>query len=67
MTCTRFQCAESIAPILNPTLFRQYSHSEKAQFIKRLIEAAIPLKRLVEEGREIAARDGCMHTDGGRA
>jgi hypothetical protein len=41
--------AESVAPVINPTLYRDYEYSNKAQFIKKLIGAAIPVKRLVIE------------------
>ena len=39
--------AESVGPILDPTLYREYLYSEKAKIIKKLIEAAIPLKSVV--------------------
>jgi hypothetical protein len=41
--------SESVAPVLDPTLYREYSYSEKAAFIKELITAAIPVKVAVEK------------------
>jgi hypothetical protein len=39
--------AESIGPIVDPTLFREYIYSDKPKILKSIIEAAIPLKRAV--------------------
>jgi len=39
--------AETVGPILDPTLFREYLYSDKAKILRRLIAAAIPLKRVV--------------------
>ena len=58
-----FDRAETIAPILDPTLYREYLHSEKAAILRRLIAAALPLKRVVLESQaavqeQIAAMKG---------
>ena len=39
--------AETIAPITDPTLYGEYLYSEKAKILKEIMEAAIPLKRVV--------------------
>jgi hypothetical protein len=39
--------AETIAPIIDPTLYIHYQQSAKAHIIKKLIELAIPLKQHV--------------------
>jgi hypothetical protein len=41
--------AEIIAPVVDPTLYLKYRNSLKAELIKELLEAAIPLKRVVEK------------------
>lgn len=44
---TAFNRAETIAPIIDPTLYREYLYSPKPEIIKDIIEAAIVLKRAV--------------------
>lgn len=44
-----FENAETVGPILDPTLYRQYLYSEKGKVIRELIRAAIPLKQTVLE------------------
>jgi hypothetical protein len=46
--------AESIGYIINPTLYREFIYSKKALFIRRLIKAAIPLKKLILEAQPLA-------------
>jgi hypothetical protein len=43
--------AESTAPILDPTLYREALYSGKLEAIKKVIRAALELKRTVEEVR----------------
>lgn len=42
-----FDQAEAAAPVMDPTLFREYLYSPKAQMIRKLIAAAIPLKKII--------------------
>jgi hypothetical protein len=42
-----FNKAETVAPLLDPTLYREYISSGKSQVIKELIRLAIPLKHAV--------------------
>jgi hypothetical protein len=49
--------AESLCPVLDPTLYREYVYSDKAQLVKKLLEAALPLKRVVLQAQPIIARD----------
>ena len=50
--------AETIGAVLDPTLYRAYLHSEKAEFIKELIAAAIPVKQLVTKMQETVKTNG---------
>ena len=43
--------AETVVPFLDPTLYRDYLYSEKAAILRRLIAAALPLKRVVVESQ----------------
>lgn len=43
----QFAKADAIAPIVDPTLYREYIYSGKGEIIKSIIEAAIPLKAAV--------------------
>ena len=36
--------AESVAPIIDPTLFREYLYSKKPEIIKKVMDAALQLK-----------------------
>ena len=49
--------AETVGPILDPTLYREYLNSPKSVAIKELIEAAIPLKAVVDKWRGKIAAD----------
>lgn len=42
-----FNRAETVAPILDPTTYREYLYSKKPEIIKDIIDAAIVLKRAV--------------------
>lgn len=44
-----FERADAIAPILDPTLYRENLASGKSEALKKLIRAALELKRTVEE------------------
>ena len=52
-----FERAESVGAILDPTLFRKYLYSEKAALIRKLIQAAIPLKQLILEAQPLVLRE----------
>jgi hypothetical protein len=39
--------AETVAPVIDPTLFREYLYSDKTKILKSILTAAIPLKRAV--------------------
>ena len=39
--------AETLGPILDPTLFRKYLYSNKPDILKSILNAAIPLKQAV--------------------
>ncbi len=41
--------SESVAPILDPTLYRNYLYSGKGDVIKKILRAALELKRTLEE------------------
>lgn len=47
-----FSRGEAVAPILDPTTFRDYMYSGKGDAIQRMINAALPLKREVERLRK---------------
>jgi hypothetical protein len=57
-----FERAETLAPILDPTLYRNYIYDpeKKGEAIKAVIRAAIPLKREILKLRE-------QYANGGRA
>jgi hypothetical protein len=40
--------AENVAPIIDPTLYHQYLYSEKGKILKKILVAALELKRVVE-------------------
>lgn len=44
--------AEAIGPIVDPTLFREYLYSGKPELIKKIIRAALPLKKAIEEAQK---------------
>lgn len=44
--------AESIAPVLDPTLYRDYIYSAKPEVLKKVMHAALSLKRTVEEAQQ---------------
>lgn len=48
---------DTIAPILDPTAYREFLHSEKPDIIKSLIRAAIPLKRAVLDAQPACVRE----------
>lgn len=39
--------AETLGPIVDPTLFKAYIHSERTAVLKDILHAALPLKRAV--------------------
>lgn len=41
--------AESVAPVLDPTMYRDYIYSKKPEVLKKIMRAALELKRTVEE------------------
>lgn len=49
--------AETLGPVLDPTLYREYIYSRKPDVLKKILDAAIVLKRAVvsvqDEAREI--------------
>lgn len=56
-----FDRAETLGPILDPTLYRDYLHSGRGEIIKELLDAAIKLKAVVNKAqpkiREEAQRE----------
>lgn len=52
-----FVNANTTAPILDPTLYRDFIYSEKAQFLVKLIDAALPLKKLVLEAQPLVLEE----------
>lgn len=42
-----FRRAETVAPLVDPTLYRDYIYSKKPEIIKEIIAAALALKRVV--------------------
>jgi hypothetical protein len=53
-----FERAESLGPILDPTLYRDYIYDpeEKGELLKDLIRSAIPLKREILKLQERYAK-----------
>lgn len=41
--------AEDVAPFIDPTLYRDYIYSHKGDVLKKIMRAALELKRTVEE------------------
>lgn len=52
-----FERAESVAGIIDPTLFREYLYSDKDKVIREIIRAAIPLKAAVMKAQPIAREE----------
>ncbi len=50
-----FERAETLGPILDPTLYRQYIYDpeKKGEVIKDIINAALPLKHAILKARKI--------------
>lgn len=46
-----FERAETLGPVLDPTLFRDYLYSGKGDVIKSIMHAALPLKKAVLEAQ----------------
>ena len=58
--------ADTVVPFLDPTLYLQASRNPKVRFIRDVIDAAIPLKAVIEKARknpglmlELAKEMGC--------
>jgi hypothetical protein len=49
--------AEAIGPFIDPTKYRQYLYSEKPEIIKKILRAALELKRVMEEVQPAARRE----------
>jgi hypothetical protein len=49
--------AESIAPILDPTLYRRYIYSEKPDVLKKILRAALALKIAMAEAQPAVLRE----------
>jgi hypothetical protein len=49
-----FELADNSMHIVDPTLYREFLYSEKAQLIVKMIDAALPLKKLVLEAQPLA-------------
>jgi len=52
-----FDRAETLGPILDPTLYRSYLYSKKGDVLKAVFNAALTLKRAVLEARERVDRE----------
>jgi hypothetical protein len=53
----RLEGADSIAPILDPTLYREYLHSGKGELIKGVLRGAATFKRSIVAAQEQVASD----------
>lgn len=53
--------AETVGPILDPTLYREYLYSKKPEILKGIIRAAITLKQEVLKAQPVI-RDLCKST-----
>jgi len=49
--------AETVSAILDPTLYRDYIYSDKAKVLKKIMQAALELKRAVEEAQPVVLRE----------
>lgn len=49
--------AEDLGPILDPTLYLEYLYSEKGEVLKKILHAALELKRVVEEVQPIIRKE----------
>ena len=45
----KLEFGEVGASILDPTLFKQYLHSKKPEILKKILRAALELKRTIQE------------------
>lgn len=41
--------AETVTPIIDPTLYREYIYSKKGEILKKVLRSALELKRTIEE------------------
>jgi hypothetical protein len=57
-----FDDFDTLGPILHPTLYREVLYSKKCKIIRKLIKAAIPLKREFSEAQRIILSE--METKG---
>ena len=48
----QLQRAETLAPILDPTLYRDYIYSGRDELIRELLEGALAFKRAVVKAQE---------------
>jgi hypothetical protein len=49
--------AESLGPILDPTLYLEYLYSDKGKVLKKILHAALELKRVVEEAQPLVRKE----------
>jgi hypothetical protein len=54
---------ETVAPFIDPTLYLEYLYSDKGKVLKKILHAALNLKRVVEEvqptvRKELEKKDG---------
>jgi len=49
--------AETVGPILDPTLYRDYLYSDKPKVIRELIEAGITIKAAVIRAQPLAKKE----------
>lgn len=61
-----FERAETLGPILDPTLYRDYIYDpdEKGELLKELIRSAIPLKREIRKLQERYSKAADQPTPG---
>jgi hypothetical protein len=52
-----FERAESVAPILDPTLYRDYLFQGTGEDLKAIIRASVPLKRAILEAQAKALKN----------
>lgn len=49
--------ADAIAPIVDPTLYRDYIYSNKSKILNKILRAALEMKRTVEDVRPLVMEE----------
>lgn len=58
--------AETVAPVTDPTLYREYLYSDRAKVLRSLLAAAIPLKAAVLDAQPACVREMEREREKGR-